>query len=57
MYTYMQTHMHLMVKQDNTKNALTYTSGPITAAQFKQVGVFEPQAGVHQHVQTGKLTL
>lgn len=47
----------MLAKQNQYQNFMTYTSGPVTAAQFKQVCVFDPQWGIHQHVQTGKLTL
>lgn len=36
---------------------MTYASGPVTAAQLKQVCVSDPQRGIYQHVQSGKLTL
>lgn len=35
----------------------TYTSGPVTVVQLKQLRVSDAQRGVHQHVQTGELAL
>lgn len=41
----------------NKKGFPTYCPALTVAGQFKQAGAFDPQRGVHQHVQVGELAL